>query len=174
MVSDAIAMARIEAGNVRIEKSLLHVREVVAGALRKLRRSIEESRLELDIPGDVPFVEADLELAALALRQLLDNALKYSPPGSPVTVRARRRGDTVVIGVEDRGPGIPETEQSRIFEKFYRGRHGAVAAPGTGMGLPIAREIVQAHRGRMWVESRDGGGSVFFIALPAARGQAGV
>ena len=174
MVTEAIQIARVEAGNVRLEKSVRSVRALVSMALRKFERSLEGRRAEIDIPGEAPLVEADPDLAALAIRQLVDNALKYSPPGSPITVRARRQGDAVAISVADRGPGIPEREQSRIFEKFYRGLHGAGAIPGTGMGLPIAREIVHAHGGRIWFESRSGGGSEFFIALPSAREQTGV
>ncbi len=174
MVTEAVQTARIEAGNVRLEKSVRPVRQLVNLALRKLARSLEGRPVQVDIPGDVPLVQADPDLAALAIRQLVDNALKYSPPGSPITVRARPQGETVVISVADRGPGIPETEQSRIFERFYRGLQGGGTIPGTGMGLPIAREIVKAHGGRIWIEERSGGGSEFFIALPGASEQAGV
>ncbi len=174
MVTEAIQMARLEAGSVRIEKSVVRVREVVESALRRFRKSFEGRLLEVDIPDDIRFIEADPDLIALALRHLLDNARKYSPPDSPITVRVRPQGDSVVIGVADRGPGIPASEQSRIFEKFYRGRHGAGAVPGTGMGLPIALEIIQAHGGRIWVENRSGGGSEFLMALPSAHEPVGI
>lgn len=172
-VTEAIQMARIEAGRVRIERSPHAVRELVSAALRGLEAALEGRSLQVDIPRQIPLVQADPELAPLALRQLLDNALKYSPAGSPITIRARQDDGSVIVAVADRGAGIPEREQSRVFEKFYRGRHASGAVPGTGMGLPIAREIVQAHGGRIWVEGRDGGGSEFLISLPSAAEQDG-
>jgi two-component system sensor histidine kinase KdpD len=173
MVSEAIQMARIEAGDVRLEKSPRAVGQLVESALRKLESLLEGRAVRMDIADEVPPVEADADLAALAIRQVVDNALKYSPPGSPIVIRARQEDESVVVGIADLGPGVPEGEQSRIFEKFYRGRHGASTIPGTGMGLPIAREIIHAHGGRIWVESRGGKGSEFFIALPCGAGKRG-
>jgi two-component system sensor histidine kinase KdpD len=171
LVTEAVQMARIEAGDVRLETSPQHVRDLVASALKKYRSALESRPLELELPDALPFVSADPQLAALALRQLIDNALKYSPPGSPVSIRAFQAEDSIVIAVADRGPGIGEGDRERIFERFYRAAHAPAAIPGTGMGLPIAREIAAAHEGRLWVESRPGGGSEFFLSLPCARQQ---
>ena len=113
-----------------------------------------------------PRVSADPELISLALRQLIDNALKYSPPGSPIGVSGRFEGDRVVIRVHDRGPGIPERERERIFDKFYRRQRGKDRVPGTGLGLYIAREISRTHGGDLWMEGEPGEGSEFCAGLP--------
>jgi signal transduction histidine kinase len=97
---------------------------------------------------------------------LLTNALRYTPPGSPITLRASAEETEVIVSVEDCGPGISEKEQRKIFEKFYRGKDQREMIPGTGMGLTIAREIVRAHHGRIWVESEPGKGARFSFSIP--------
>jgi signal transduction histidine kinase len=108
-------------------------------------------------------------LLSLALRQLIDNALKYSPPASPIDVVADLEGDRVVIRVRDRGPGIPERERERIFDKFYRPLAVRERVPGTGLGLYIAREILRTHGGDLWIESEPGEGSEFCAGLPTPK-----
>ena len=119
--------------------------------------------------SNLPLVSADAELLSLALRQVIDNALKYSPTGTPIGIVADLEGDRVVIRVHDRGPGIPERERERIFDKFYR--RGAVRdrVPGTGLGLYIAREILRTHGGDLWIESEPGEGSEFCAGLPVPK-----
>ena len=104
-------------------------------------------------------------------RQLLDNALKYSPPGSPLTISARAGEGRIVVSVADRGSGIDDQEQMRIFDKFFRAREHRFRVPGTGMGLAIAKGIVEAHGGKIWVTSEAGQGSVFSFSLPVYRGE---
>ena len=113
---------------------------------------------------DQPVVEADRELLRLALRQLLDNAVKYSPPHVPIEIR--RDGDgTVDIAVRNYGSAIPEHEQPRIFERFYRGDE-ARRVPGTGMGLAIVQQIAHAHGGTLTVSSTSSAGTEFTLSLP--------
>jgi signal transduction histidine kinase len=107
---------------------------------------------------------ADGELIELTIRQLLTNALKYAAPDSPIVIRAIAQMEAVQISVKDFGPGIPSKELSRIFEKYYRVGGGRV--PGTGMGLTIARDIVEAHGGEIWADSSPAEGSEFFFTLP--------
>ena len=118
------------------------------------------------MPAELPLVPMDDVLIEQVLINLLDNALKYTPPGSPIEVtRGRTTGGAVLIEVADRGPGLPPGEERRIFEKFHR----ADAAPsvrGAGLGLAICRGIVQAHGGRIWAENRPGGGVAFRFTLP--------
>ena len=109
---------------------------------------------------------ADAELIDVALRHLLENAAKYSRRGSPIEVRTFSDEAGALIEVKDSGPGIPESEQGRVFEKYYRSPSTATRAAGTGVGLSIVREIVKAHGGRIWVESRAGEGSCFSMWLP--------
>jgi two-component system sensor histidine kinase KdpD len=94
--------------------------------------------------------------------------LKYTPPASPLTLRASEEEKEVIVSVEDRGPGISEQEKAKVFEKFYRGKDQRERIPGTGMGLTIAREIVRAHHGRIWVESEPGKGTTFSFSVPRA------
>jgi two-component system sensor histidine kinase SenX3 len=103
-------------------------------------------------------------MMSLALRQLMDNALKYSPPGSPVEISANIADHTVLIRIRDHGPGIPEKERERVFEKFYRRQAVKDRVPGTGLGLHIAREIVRAHGGDVKIEGE--GASEFCITIP--------
>jgi len=110
----------------------------------------------------------DAELAELAIRQVIANALKYSNPGSPIQINAAAEGHQVIISVRDQGPGIREKELRHIFEKFYRVGERTDSVPGTGMGLHIAREIVKAHGGEISVQSTVGQGSEFFLSLPCA------
>jgi two-component system sensor histidine kinase KdpD len=166
LVTEAIQMARIEAGRVHLERESYAVQELVESVLDKLRPLVRERSIDVKLAPDLPPVWADRELIEIALRQLIDNALKYSPRDSPVAVAAESNDGRVILSVQDRGPGIPEEEQSRIFEKFYRAEASRHQIPGAGLGLVIAREIIQVHGGEIWVDSKPGEGSNFRFALP--------
>jgi two-component system, OmpR family, sensor histidine kinase KdpD len=165
LVTEAIQMARIEAGRVYLNRKLESPAAIVSHALSAVQASLGDRPFKLDVPAILPPVEVDPELIELALRLLLDNALKYSPSGSPLTVRAHLAESRLVVGVRNEGPGIPESEQSKIFARFYRAPT-TQRVPGTGMGLAIARDIVQAHQGQIWVESSPGQGAEFCFSLP--------
>jgi two-component system sensor histidine kinase KdpD len=167
-VNEAIQMARIEAGQVHVKRKVCHVDALVSAALEPMRSATEGREIRVLISPKIPEVFVDGELIGLALRQLVDNALKYSPPHASVIIRARAAEGSVVLSVADEGPGIDETEQARIFEKFYRASSGHDQVTGAGMGLTIARRIVEAHSGEIWLQSRPGQGSEFFISLPIA------
>jgi len=166
LVSETIRMARIDAGNLRLEKQPHLIGDIVTSALTQLRTLLDGRDVRIELPREPLQVLADAELIALTIRQLVGNALKYSNPESPIVVRAREAGGTISVGVKDSGPGIPESERSRIFEKFYRAADSS-AVPGSGMGLAIAREIVRAHGGELSVNSLVGQGSEFTFTLPA-------
>lgn len=166
LVTEAIQMARIEAGNVRLERQPRQVAAIVSAALKRADRAIEDRELAVDVPDGLPEVLADSEMVGLVIRQLLSNSLKYADPRSPIVIRARPGDDSVVITVADRGPGIPEHEQARIFERFYRLPLRPGGVPGTGIGLAIARDIVEAHGGVLRVSSKAGEGSEFSFTLP--------
>jgi two-component system sensor histidine kinase KdpD len=167
MVTGAIDMARIEAGELRIHQQPHRPADLLASALSKVEPNLDGRRIELSVSSALPMCSADPAMFQTVVLQLLDNALKYSPPGSPVTVRAEAGEDGVVFAVTDRGPGIREEERERVFEKFYRCDKDRHRIPGTGMGLAIAREIVLAHGGRIWAESIPEG-SRFCFSLPLA------
>ncbi len=167
MVSEAIDMARIEAGELHIRQEPHAPAELLAAVARKVEPGLDGRRIEVSAAGDLPLCSADAAMFGTVLVQLIDNAFKYAPPGSPVVVAAEATPDGVAFSVRDRGPGIPEEERERVFEKFYRCARDRQRLPGTGMGLTIAREIVQAHGGRIWVDST-ADGSRFCFTLPLA------
>jgi len=166
LVTEAIQMARIEAGQMELRKAPQSIADLIRETLSKLAGSLESRPIEVLVSGDLPPVVADPELLRTVIRQLVDNAAKYSPPGSPISIHAEQEGDSIVVRVADHGPGLAEADRKRVFEKFYRGRDARERMPGTGMGLAIAREIIRAHNGDMRVESRLGRGSEFLFSLP--------
>jgi two-component system sensor histidine kinase KdpD len=167
MVTEAIEMARIEAGELRISQEPHAPAELLAAVVRKVEAGLDGRRIEVRAAADLPACSADAAMFRTVILQLLDNARKYSAPGSPLVVAAAAAPDGVVFSVTDRGPCIPESERERIFEKFYRCERDRQRIPGTGMGLTIAREIVQAHGGRIWLECMPEGSS-FRFSLPLA------
>jgi len=166
LVTEAVRMSQIDAGKVRLERELLDVGDLLRRVLTHFESRSEGRELNLQVEAGLPPVYADKDLISLALRQLIDNALKYSPPGSPIGVSAGLQDHRVIIRVKDRGPGIPERERERVFDKFYRRQTTKTHVPGTGLGLYIAREIARAHGGDVWVEGEPGSGSVFCVSLP--------
>jgi two-component system, OmpR family, sensor histidine kinase KdpD len=168
LVTEAIQMARIEAGRVILRRASQSVADLVELVLDKFKQAVEGRNIQVNIAADLPPVWVDGELIDVALRQLIDNALKYSPAGSPVSVAAELKDGRVMASVADHGPGIAEEEQTRIFEKFYRAEASRHQIPGAGLGLVIAREIIHAHGGEIWVESKPGEGSIFRFTLPVS------
>jgi len=170
LAAEVIAMSRVEAGKLHLEKQPVAVAELIADALAEFRPALRDRRVTIDAPQALPPMEADREFAGQVLRHFVENALKYSPPESPLTISASLQGGKIVIGVADRGPGIEENERSLIFDKFFRGRKHRFGTKGTGMGLAIAKGIVEAHGGKIWVESEPGQGSAFYFSLPVSGG----
>ena len=169
LVVEVLEMARIEAAKFHPDRSPHGVAEIVSAAVKAQEEALRDRRVQLDIPEPLPAADVDFEFIQQVLKQLLDNAVKYSPPGSPLTISAGVAGEKIVISVADHGKGIPEAEQARIFEKFYRGRGSRDAVQGTGLGLSIAKGIIEAHGGKIWVTSQPGQGSIFSFALPASK-----
>ncbi len=167
LVTEAIQMARVEAGRVHLRREHHSVASLVESVLEKLQPRMEGRSVTVEIAHALPPIWVDRELIEVALRQLIDNALKYSPPDAPVRVQAEAESGRMIVSVADRGPGIPEAEQTRIFEKFYRADAARHRVPGAGLGLVIAREIIHANGGQIWVESKPGEGSIFRFSLPA-------
>jgi two-component system sensor histidine kinase KdpD len=146
------------------------VEEIVQEALAQMKSSLAGRTVDVKVSADLPRVQADLERTKDVLVNLIDNANLYSGKEEPITVSAESTGEYVTISVADRGPGIEDFEQGMIFDKFYRGKDQRYLVRGTGMGLPIAKAIVAAHRGTISVTSQLGHGSVFYFTLPVARG----
>ena len=170
LAAEVVEMARIEAGKLHLEKQPVEVSDLISGALSDLALRLKGRPLTLCVPATLPPAEADHEFAGQVVKQIVENALKYSPEGSPLEISAELKGGKIVIGVADRGPGIDENERSRLFDKFFRGRRHRFDTKGTGMGLAIAKGIVEAHGERIWVESEPGQGAVFYFSLAASGG----
>jgi two-component system sensor histidine kinase KdpD len=170
IISDTIQLARIDAGKVSLRRRPCALEEVIQQAAAELKLS--DSRLRIRMPESLPTLPVDAELIVQALKQLLDNANRYSPAGAPIEISAQVMEDSVIVNVSDSGPGVPIDEQSRIFEKFYRGRQSARFPEGTGMGLSVAKGIVEAHGGSISVSARATGGSVFSLQIPLSMQQA--
>lgn len=166
LLGQAFELARLEATDLNLDKQPQDMTDTIYGTLEEFHSAFESRPLQVQIPAVFPLVPCDASLIRQVLKQLLENALKYSPPGSPVAISCEQQDHSVVVRVTDSGVGVPDEEQSEIFNQYYRGRLGAGRAPGTGMGLAIAKRIVELHGGRIWVTSRTGAGSVFHFSLP--------
>lgn len=172
LVTDLLDISRIQAGRVAMAFSLIHLDDLVADAVQDMRVRAPERRIDLAIAPEIPLVRADADKLRRAVQNLIDNALKYSPPDSTITVSVHTMESELRIAVADEGIGVPEDEREHIFERFHRVDTGlSRTTPGVGLGLYIVKAIIDAHGGRVWVESPGAGrGSTFTIALPLERG----
>jgi len=169
LIEEASEMARLEAGEVVLEFEPLSIDELIDAAMNDCKHALGDRDVKVEIRNGLPKVRADLLRAKEVVVQLLDNANLYSEKGKPIVVSAESAGNFVSLSVADHGPGIDGLEQGLIFDKFYRGKEQRAVAQGTGMGLSIARAIVEAHGGSITVTSQLGHGSVFSFTLPIAR-----
>src|SRR6202158_1372322 len=169
LVEEAAEMARLEAGEIELHFAPTSIEEIIQGALTLSKSSLGAREIQVKVAPDLPLVEADIERAQDILVKLIDNANLYSSKEQPIIITAELSGDYVTTSVADRGPGIDDLEQGMIFDKFYRGKDQRYLVRGTGMGLPIAKAIVTAHKGTIGVTSQLGHGSVFSFSLPVAR-----
>jgi two-component system OmpR family sensor kinase len=171
-VDNLLTLAQIDEGRLELLTTRIALGEAIEAAARPLRPLAAAKNVRLDISGDAGEAQADPERLRQAIANLIENAIKFTKPGGEVRVNAWRRGDEVGVTVADDGPGIPADARAHVFERFYRVDHARGRdAGGSGLGLAICREIASAHHGRVWVESEEGKGSAFSLAL-AVRGAA--
>ena len=170
-VEDLIELARIEAGELQLRRAWGTVDEIVATTLARAEKLTRGHRLTVELEDDLPVVRVDPRAVGEVVYTLVDNAAKYSPPGTTIRISSKRgEGGLIEVAVEDEGPGVPSNLRAHVFDKFFRAtnQEGAGHQPsGTGMGLAIARGIVEAHAGRIWIE--DGAratGARFIFTLP--------
>lgn len=166
-ISEAFWTARVEAGILQAGKAPHDVRPLVKETLDELRSLLAGRSVTFDIAESVPAANCDAHMFKRVLKELLTNALKYSPSDSALTISIEHAGEEIVTRVTDSGVGIPPGEETLIFQKHYRGH---VRAPGAGLGLALAKTIVQSQGGRIWVSNRPEGGSVFHFSLPSSPG----
>ena len=172
LVGEAAEMARLDAGEVELKIDSLPIEDIIAAALGQCKLALGTRVVDVRVTPGLPRVRADLARVREALVHLIENANQYSSAGLPITISAEPNGDFVTTSVADRGNGIEDPEQGLIFEKFYRGKDQRYTVQGTGMGLPIAKAIIEAHGGSMSLTSQLGRGSVFSFTLPADHSRA--
>ncbi len=168
LATQFLDLARLESGRVRMAKVPLNVADMIARAANIIRPTLQDSgqHLEIRILTELPQTLGDDQRIHQVLLNLLSNAAKYSDPGDTITITARVEGQSIIVAVSDTGPGIPPEQLPRLFHKFSRlpGKERKVG--GTGLGLVIARQIIEAHKGQIWAESEVGKGSTFYFTLP--------
>jgi len=164
LVGEALETAHLRIATLDLKSHAIE--EIIDAAVKRCRTLIGRRGVSIQLrPGLMP-VRADLHRVSKALVQLLENAIKYSPPYEPISITAELKGNVVITSVTDRGGGIRKSERTLIFEKSYRGKDSRDAVPGTGMGLPIANAIITAHGGSLMVKSQSRRGSTFSFSLP--------
>ena len=165
IIKNVLDMTRLESGAITVNKEWQPLEEIVGVVLNRLGDRLNDHPVTVKLPGNFPLIPFDGLLIEQVLMNLFDNAIKYTPKGTPLELSASESFYTVTVELADRGPGIPVGEEERIFEKFVRGRG---TGGGVGLGLAICRTIITAHGGRIWAENREGGGAVFRFTLSSA------
>ncbi len=165
LIGNLLDMTRLEAGSLSAKKEWQSIEEIIGSALARIDDRARDRKISAVLAPDLPLVPADAVLVEQVIVNLLENALRYTPPASPIEIHARQTGASLEIEVSDRGPGIASGDESKLFEKFYRA--GSVEG-GIGLGLTICKGIVTAHGGTIAARSREGGGATFSFTLPLA------
>jgi len=168
LVSNLLDLSRIQAGKLQLEKQWRDLGTLIADVIARLRPRLAAHRLVIQVPDRLPPVPVDELRISQVLVNLIENAAKYSPPGSTITVSARWVGQAIEIAVEDEGPGIPHETIPHLFAPFYRAGGDGARPQGTGLGLVIAKHLVEVHGGRIWAENRPSGGARFAFTIPLA------
>jgi two-component system, OmpR family, sensor histidine kinase KdpD len=166
-VANLLDMTKIESGAIELDRNLVDIDEVVGAALQRVSGMLSEHRIAVELEAELPMLKLDVMLFEQVLVNLLDNAAKYSPPASQITIRARRTFSSIVIEILDEGPGIPQDRLERVFEKFHRVKQEDRQRAGTGLGLAICRGFVDALGGRIVAANRaDRSGAIFTVTFP--------
>ena len=176
LVKDLLRLARLDARQEPLERTRCGVRDAFDGVLSDLSQGVDarQQRVTIDIPADAAYVDADPGKLHDILRNLVENAVNYSPPQSNIHLTAERHGAAVHVIVSDSGPGIPPSDLTRVFERFYRVDKSRSGPGGTGLGLSIVKHLVELHDGQVSVANSPGGGAVFTVVLPDAVAEARV
>ena len=166
LANNLLDMARFEAGSVKLDRQWYPIEEIVGGVLTRLQLRLADHPVAVNLPPGLPLVQVDAVMMEQVIENLLENALKYTPAGTPLEVGAESDPGEVSFWVADRGPGLPAGKEDMLFEKFFRGTTEG-AQSGVGLGLTICRAIVAAHGGTIRAENRPGGGAVFRFTIPS-------
>jgi signal transduction histidine kinase/putative methionine-R-sulfoxide reductase with GAF domain len=170
LIGNLLDMARVEAGTLRVEPEPTNLRPIVEETVGTFRLMTSQHQFQIKISRRLPKIMADPRRVRQVLRNLVENAVKYSPAGGPIVVSVEAHSDALQIGVTDRGIGIQPEYLDRVFDRFYQVDSASTRkVGGSGLGLSICKAIVEAHKGRIWVESQVGMGSSFYFTLPLAQ-----
>ncbi len=169
LVANLLDMSRIEGGALKPEKEWYPIDELIHDVLGRMQQMLQNRTVITHLPDDLPPVKLDYLEIDQVLTNLIENAVRYTPAGSPIEIGTRVDGDQMVVSVADRGPGIPPADLERVFDKFYRVLVTGVKTTGSGLGLAVSKGLVEAHGGRIWAENREGGGAIFSFTLPLGK-----
>ncbi|MBN2168935.1 MAG: sensor histidine kinase KdpD [Actinobacteria bacterium] len=168
LVGKLLDMTRVESGSLHIEEEWCDIQDIVGVALSDFSEDLEERKINISLPSDLPLIKVDFNLIVQTQINLIDNAIKYSPENSEIDVSWSLDSAEILAAVGDRGPGINNGDRQKVFDKFSR-LNADNAVQGTGLGLSICKGIVEAHGGRIWLEDRPGGGCLFMFSLDVDR-----
>jgi two-component system sensor histidine kinase KdpD len=163
IIRNVLNLTRLESGAIMVRKEWQPLEEIIGVILNRFSDRLKERPLELKIPPDLPIIPIDTLLIEQVLSNLMENAVRHTPTGTPVEITVAPQESAVMIEIADRGSGIPAHEEESIFNKFTRSTNTRM---GAGIGLSICRAIIEAHGGRIWVENRAGGGAAFKFLIP--------
>jgi two-component system sensor histidine kinase KdpD len=169
LVQNLLSVTRLESPTIQLKLSAEPIDEIVAAAIERLRPQLGPRSVAVDVPSHLPWVLAEPALIEQVLSNLIENAIRYAGPDTSISVSAQVADGGVDVQVVDQGPGIPEDERDKVFEKFYRGARARADEGGAGLGLTICRAIVRAHGGKIAVRGREGGGTLVEFTLPVAQ-----
>lgn len=167
LISEYLDISNIDEGKFEMNLKKTDLKQVISKTVEMFRSNSKNIRLSAEFPADLPELELDQDRIRQVLQNLIDNAIKYSPTGSSVSVLVKKSSNEILVSVSDEGHGVPDNEKEKIFLKFYRASSAASKeAPGTGLGLTIAKSIVERHKGKIWAEDNSPSGSCFIFTLP--------
>jgi two-component system sensor histidine kinase KdpD len=173
LIANLMFATRLEAGGVELNREWASIEELVGAGLSRHREALRTRPFEIRVPSDLPLVRVDNAMLPQVIHNLIDNALRYTPPGTPIDVAAWTTETNVIVKVADQGPGLTDDERSKVFQRFYRGRTAQPTGSrsGIGLGLTICEGIIKAHGGRIWTERNVPQGVAFLFSLPIDRPQ---
>jgi two-component system, OmpR family, sensor histidine kinase KdpD len=166
LVDNITHITRLESGKVTVNKQWYPIEEAIGSALERMKKQLVGRTLNTHLPSDLPMVKLDGILIEQVLVNLIENAAKYSPQGSPIDIFTHVDNQQFAIEIADRGPGLKNEERTQVFDKFYRGSAAATGQRGAGLGLAICRAVIDAHNGHIWEENRPDGGARFIFTIP--------
>jgi signal transduction histidine kinase len=169
LVDNMIELSRYQANRLSLNTRMMDVAAVTREVITRERTEKSHDFL-VDIEEDLPLLKADQVRLELVLKNLINNAIKYSPPKTQIRISAKKDGAFVMIGVTDQGKGLSQADQAKLFQSFERLRETSLTNPGLGLGLLVCQRLVEAHGGRIWAESEVGHGSTFWFTLPVNQG----